>query len=820
MKHRMCLMLLFLVFAACPAPAGESVRKDTLGDPLPQRALVRLGTARWKTAEYVTDLAFSPDDAYLFSSGVRVQKWEVKSGHLVATYPGHFGEMIALSPDGKWMLVGGDRPLRVVDVATGKITRTFLKEPCDRAVFASNGRTVLCILQNGKTLALYGFALAQERRRYEGAVGRVRQAVFSPDGKLVAAVSVEGNDLDDGDAHICIWETETSKLRTRMVSKKQGLTYNLAFVSDNRRLLIGARQGILGFDTENGQPIAMAGLGARGHLVVDRTGRFAVVGFEGILWDLPRGQKLGQLTPPRKQIGARAISHDSKTIATAPSTIFQETIDLWDAATGQLKTPADRHRAELDEVAFAPDGKTLATRSAVDGTVQLWDRATGNLKRSFQWGEAPLFAYGRMSFPQHGQIVQAAGHRWDIKTGKRLPDLVGMTDAREPEGKVGLERRRSQFLQVSRDGRYAADLDMSLKVRVWDLAGNRVLFRIEPLSLPQVAPGSSCSFTADSQAIVVVQDDAVAHRRQDPIRVIEIATQKMRATYGKDASGILAFACTPDDEHLILLTQTGLEVRSLSTGQIVLRPSVRPRSAALGISPNGRLLAFESEEGEIALLEIATGAVVDAWRSSGSVVHTLALSPDGRHLLTGHRDSTALLWDLDPDLARDVLLRSDAQLWDGLAAKPAEAHAVVSGLVKSPGRAVKVLEKRMMSETEPDEKQIRAWINDLEQTFTRRDEAAKQIRKHGLLTAPYLRDALKDRLPLEMRRRLSDLLKAVETGVPSSNHLRYERAVQVLEMVDTADARRLLSELAKGPAGSRRTRVRAALERFNGSTVR
>src|ERR1043166_4908508 len=236
MKLRIGLTL-FLLVLTLHAVSGDEPRKDALGDPLPARAIQRLGTARWKAAEYVADLAFSPDDAYLFSSGVRVQKWDVKTGKAVETYPAHFGEMIALSPDGKWMLVGGDdRPLRVVDVGTGKIVRTLLKSPCDRAVFSPDGRTVLCIVENGKALALYGFALGQERRRYEGAQGRLRRAVFSPDGKLIAAVSPEGNDILHGAVTTTIWEAATSKLRTRIVNKPHGVTYDLAFSADHGKL--------------------------------------------------------------------------------------------------------------------------------------------------------------------------------------------------------------------------------------------------------------------------------------------------------------------------------------------------------------------------------------------------------------------------------------------------------------------------------------------------------------------------------------------------------------------------------------------------------
>jgi hypothetical protein len=230
------------------------------------------------------------------------------------------------------------------------------------------------------------------------------------------------------------------------------------------------------------------------------------------------------------------------------------------------------------------------------------------------------------------------------------------------------------------------------------------------------------------------------------------------------------------------------------------------------------LLACETWEGEIAVVEIASGAIVDVWPAPGSPVQAFAFSADCRQLLTGHRDSTALLWDLHPGAKLTLAMQAmaDDQLWDALAAEPTKAHTVVWTLAQAPERALRVLRKPLLAEAEPDDQQIRRWINDLgKQEFAARQAATQQILTHSPLTEPHLRMALKDGPPLEMRRRIAELLKTIETDVPPSRYLRFERAFQILEMLGTPDARELLSELTKGPANSPRTRVaRAALSRI------
>ncbi len=68
-----------------------------------------------------------------------------------------------------------------------------------------------------------------------------------------------------------------------------------------------------------------------------------------------------------------ALSPDGNTLASAGD---DNTIILWDAATGEIKHKLTGHTAWVASVAFSPDGKTIASAS-LDGTVRIWDTATG-----------------------------------------------------------------------------------------------------------------------------------------------------------------------------------------------------------------------------------------------------------------------------------------------------------------------------------------------------------------------------------------------------------------------------------------------------------
>ncbi len=63
-----------------------------------------------------------------------------------------------------------------------------------------------------------------------------------------------------------------------------------------------------------------------------------------------------------------AISPDGQTMASSGA---DNTVKVWQIATGQLLQTNIGHRGLVISVAFSPDGKTLAS-SSIDGTIKLW----------------------------------------------------------------------------------------------------------------------------------------------------------------------------------------------------------------------------------------------------------------------------------------------------------------------------------------------------------------------------------------------------------------------------------------------------------------
>src|SRR5207249_2643624 len=140
----------------------------------------------------------------------------------------------------------------------------------------------------------------------------------------------------------------------------------------------------------------------------------------------------------------------------------------------------------------------------------------------------------------------------------------------------------------------------------------------------------------------------------------------------------------------------------------------------------------------------------------------------------------------------------------------------IGGLAANPLAALAELNKHLAPLTADDAEPIRRLLRDLEsRRFKLRDRAAQELAKTPAEWDYLLRDVLAGNPSLEVRRRLEPVLESPSFSQFSPALVRKLRAVQALEMIGSAEARKLISRLASGLPEARLTQdAKDALRRL------
>ena len=305
-------------------------------------------------------MAFSPDGTILAAGGKSARRdpsihlWDVATAQLLDTLvlgPWPTGHSrwspsdLAFSPDGQILAVGGDKIIRLLDVATGAVLNTL------KGAASTYGVTSLEFSPDGTILASAGDAetgqvdvilwdAATGTRRHTLLAGGTYVA-FSPDGQILAS---------GGPSKIRLWDVATGELRTTL---RHPVWPAVAFSPDGKTLASVSTSSLIG-------------------------------GVDGIyLWDLATGEHLYTIDQFEGVHFGRdvAFSPDGKTLVIKPLITFGfgSNIFLLDVTTGQ-----GLYALRGEFAAFSPDGTILAGVDHVDKPhlgangyiIRLWNTST------------------------------------------------------------------------------------------------------------------------------------------------------------------------------------------------------------------------------------------------------------------------------------------------------------------------------------------------------------------------------------------------------------------------------------------------------------
>jgi WD40 repeat protein len=389
-----------------------------------------------------------------------------------------------------------------------------------------------------------------------------------------------------------------------------------------------------------------------------------------VLRNLPGGRPQG--------IRAAVLSPDGRTLAWSD---LRTQLKLWSMETGTERTPFVRttrsrlaqdphagftHDADINCMAFTPDGKTLATGS-MDRTVRLWD-VESRAEKTTLWGHT--FAVHSVAFSPDGKLLASGtGGMLGDSLDPRDPNLratqadpaswvdqgeVKVWDLRTESARTfgRMKGSKVRIVVFSPDGKTLASGNDDGAVRLWDVATGKELACFHEGTEWVLA----VSFSPDGKTLAVASDDLaptlyryandLAKGKRPPatftqkneLRLWDLDTGKVRVRLSRDVA----------------------PVRVKPDGRLESYPPVDFIAAAFG--PDGILATaggnFDSASGgaakpswQVRLRDGATGRPLGEPLPCDHHPSVLAFDPRGKFLAAwehGSRDTGFTVWDLSP----------------------------------------------------------------------------------------------------------------------------------------------------------------------------
>jgi RNA polymerase sigma factor (sigma-70 family) len=797
--------------ASEPKPVAGTTLGDRLGDPLPEGALVRFGSTRFRHPGGITSAALAPDGSVLASEGAKVLRLiDLATGRVRLTLPdseipdGHNDGMrvLAFSPDGKVLLASGSRGVRLLDAATGKESRRIAEHVGGMRglAFSPDGKQVV-LAEDGATF--YDAATGQQQRHIPLAGKWVAWwLAYAPDGRSVALPGAT-------EEMVRLCDTATGK-ETRAFANGSEV-FTVAFAPDGKTLAAAGKDNAVRlWDVATGKQVhalseelPQPGRDKLSALAFAPDGKTLAVGTgdDSIhLWDPATGRALRRLKGHTWMVTGLFFSRDGKTLV---STSWDGTVRRWDVAAGkEVRGPEN----DLDQshMARSADGKVLAT-GGQDGPVTLWEAASGRRLRVLEGHRRGLFA---LAFSPDGRRLASAGWEravrvWDVATGKEERAL--------PCGSGSKDQGRIDALAFSPDGHLLAAGDTARgMVHLWDTDTGREL-----RELAQDSP-AALAFAPDAKTLATGGWD-------NNLVLWEVATgKKLRTIQAAKGPAIVDSVAFSPDGRLLATGHhnTPVYLWDAATGKLVREiKGDHEVTWCLAFSPDGGWLATGGLDGTVRLWEATTGRQLHELRGHAFWVLRLAFGPDGRTLATGGYDGTSLLWTLKPKL--EPLPKEGAgPLWKSLREDDAaRAYRAAWTLAEYPDTSVAFLKEHLRpAKPAIDKDRVRQCLAELDSDeFTKREAASRALAKLGAAVEPDVRAALAKTESAEARRRLEALLEGMQREL-SPEALRRTRAVRVLELVGNREAAGALRILAENTEDDElRRQAGAALERLGRS---
>ena len=625
-------MQAFGVWSVSFSPDGETLAAALLGAVELWDVAAQVRIATLEEAGGVSSVSFSPDGTLASAAhDGTIKLWDVSTRENIATLPlANIARSVSFSPDGKTLASGEyDGTITLWDVSEWTAPRPFALE------------TVSGEGQQGAPGAALAQPLVVEVRDQYGDLlpdAAVTFTVTAGEGKLSGRFTVEHVTTDArGRARLTL--TLGPQPGPNTVGVSLGERELVTFTADGVGTAVAELEGDYRTWHLPAGATARLGKGALGEsdraVALSADGRcLAVASGIGVwLYEAARSRAMA-LLPSSEQVHSVSFSLDG----TLAAGLDNGRVDLWEVETGE-RIGTLRH-ADWGGVTavFSSDGTKLASGSLEQvikvwdvQVIKVWDVETRRVAGTWEVPrDSDSYWDISVAFSPDGTRL-ASGFQdgtvrlWEVATQTEVGTLEGHTD-------------RVTSVAFSPDGRLLASAGGGgdRTVILWDAATQAQVATLRG----HTSGVRSVAFSSPDGATL-----ASAGGWDRTVRLWDVATHEEVATLEEHGGPV----------HSVTFSRDGTLVSGAADGTVLLRDVETGNAAGLSghgslssmaLSPDGVLLASGHQDGPVRLWDAATRTPIATLGGHTSAIGSVSFSPDGALLASGSWDRTVKLWEV------------------------------------------------------------------------------------------------------------------------------------------------------------------------------
>jgi len=580
------------------------------------------------------------------------QRCQSDERFLLTNYPSRVGAL-GFSADGKWLaLRRADGTVALWDAVSKRCVVELSGTGHVRAMALSPAGDLLAYgnldTKGAPITSLYGLAEQRALASFESS-SVVVHCAFSPDGNLLATWAKNGV--------VCLRQMEPPRVLTNFqAAKPQSDHGGLLFSPGGEYLAVGQPNAILLVDwaTEKQRRIPAPNIG--GGLVrtlalspdgtlLAAAGKRIQIWDVSTLWSLPNDSEVpvvGQSDQFPGYIIEIAFSPDGKTLATAET---DPRVGLWDVQPLAEKRRFQGNPRSVRAVAFSPDRRTLFS-GGQDGSVRCFDLGGDGPPPSPEVLPMPVWSPAFAFAPDSQQFIAL-----DSRNG--MAELWRIPPRRQIERSTRLLflGTNNSAVKWSPDGRMLAVGDQAGNLRVWDYEKRLVITNFANLGF-RVA---SIKFYGGGRTLACGLINSSWRR---DARYWDTRTWREIQPPPDSIRPNVRWAAVSSDNRILAVLYGDGTVAWWELASACRLKQVEHHFASddgyLAFSPVGSLLAGSANDGSTTVWDTATGDIVATMRANFRAVHGVAFSPDGQRLLSGGEDPKDVVRLLDLGSQRHV----------------------------------------------------------------------------------------------------------------------------------------------------------------------